>query len=254
METQTITSALPLPEGDRLAFVRQPGHGPELLFLCGFRSDMGGTKATRLAEHCRRRGQAMTRFDYRGHGASTGRFEDGCVGDWCDDALAILDQVTSGPVLLVGSSMGGWIALLVALARPQRIAALLGIAAAPDFTSELIEPALTPAQRAALDAHGSFQVPSLYGEPLTITRRLIEDGSRHRLLGAPIDLRCPVHLLHGEQDPDVPHALSLRLAAQLRSPAVTVELIADGDHRLSREEDLRRVCAAVDRLTDAVRV
>lgn len=245
---QTATPILDLPHGGHLAFARSRGTSPTVLFLTGFRSDMTGGKALHLEAHCRRRGQGFLRFDYRGHGASSGRFEEGCIGDWRDDALAIVDAVAEGPLVLVGSSMGGWIMLLVALARPERVRGLVGIAAAPDFTEDLIRPSLGPAQLEALEAHGRFLAPSAYGPPTPITRRLLKDGARHLCLRKPLPIRCPVHLLHGQQDPDVPWQTSLRLAGVLESQAVTVELVKDGDHRLSREEDLRRIAAALDRV------
>ena len=246
------TSLDHINQADRpsLAFVASPGRGPTILFLTGFRSDMTGAKAVRLEQHCARRGQAFVRFDYRGHGASAGRFEDGCISDWGDDAIAVVDNATDGRLVLVGSSMGGWIMLLVALRRPGRVAGLVGIAPAPDFTHDLILPKLTAAHRNLLDRDGLFHAPSAYGEPTPITRRLLEDGERHLVLHAPLPIRCPVHLLHGQQDPDVPWQTSLRLAACLESRSVTVELIKDGDHRLSREEDLRRIEAAVDRVLE----
>jgi pimeloyl-ACP methyl ester carboxylesterase len=218
------------------------------MFLTGFRSDMTGGKALHLERHCAATGRAFLRFDYRGHGASEGRFEEGCIGDWREDALAVLDQASEGPMVLVGSSMGGWIMLLVALARPDRVKGLVGIAAAPDFTEDLIRPALSPEQRDLLARGDVLLAPSAYGEPTPITGRLLEDGARHLMLRRPLPIRCPVHLLHGQQDPDVPWQTSLRLAACLESTAITVELVKDGDHRLSREDDLRRLAAAVDRV------
>jgi pimeloyl-ACP methyl ester carboxylesterase len=249
---QTAPDHLATTDGARLAFRHTPGRPPEVLFLGGFRSDMTGQKALALEAHCRGRGQGFTRFDYRGHGASSGRFEEGCVGDWLADALAVLDAVVprGRPCVLVGSSMGGWIALLAALARPGRVRGLVGIAPAPDFTEELIRPRLTPEALDLLDRQGFLMAPSAYGDPFPITRRLLEDGARHLLLRGPIPLRVPVHLLHGQEDPDVPWRTSLRLAALLESPAVTVELVEDGDHRLSREPDLRRLAAAVDRVAE----
>ena len=233
-----------------LAFHLTPGRMPTVVFLTGFRSDMTGAKALHLEQHCARQGRAFLRFDYRGHGASGGRFEDGCVGDWRDDALAMLDEAVPGPVVLVGSSMGGWIMLLVALARPEQVRGLVGLASAPDFTRDLIDARLTPDDRARLARDGMLLAPSDYGEPLAITRRLLQDGERHLLLDRPIPIRCPIHLLHGQMDPDVPWQTSLRLATCLESTAVTVELIKDGDHRLSRDEDLRRIAAAVDRVLE----
>jgi pimeloyl-ACP methyl ester carboxylesterase len=250
---QTAPRHLNLTGRPPVAFVHTPGTTPTVLFLTGFRSDMTGGKALHLERHCARAGQGYLRFDYRGHGASGGRFEDGCTGDWCEDALAILDRVIQGPVVLVGSSMGGWIMLLAALRRPERVRGLVGIAAAPDFTHDLILPGLTPGRRQLLHRDGVLLAPSAYGEPTPITRRLLEDGDRHLLLHGPIPIRCPIHLLHGQEDPDVPWQTSLRLAARLESPAVTVELVKDGDHRLSREEDLRRIAAAVDRVLEQTR-
>jgi pimeloyl-ACP methyl ester carboxylesterase len=238
------------PGSPSLAYLSTGGRPPTVMFLTGFRSDMTGAKALHLERHCAQRGQGFLRFDYRGHGASGGRFEDGCIGDWRDDALTMLDEVVSEPVVLVGSSMGGWIMLLAALARPERVRGLVGLAAAPDFTRELIATRLTAGNLATLERDGVLLAPSEYGDPLPITRRLLEDGERHLLLDRPIPLRCPVHLLHGQLDPDVPWQTSLRLAARLESAAVTVELVKDGDHRLSREEDLRRVAAALDRVLE----
>lgn len=231
-----------------LAIRSRAGAGPAILFLPGFRSDMTGAKATALADASVLRGRALTLFDYRGHGGSEGRFEDGVVGDWRDDALAVLDQRTRGPVILVGSSMGGWIALLVAAARPERIAGIVGIAAAPDFTADLIRPALPPAAQAALDAVGIIHAPSPYGDPIPITRRLLDDGDRHLVLRSPSPVRCPAHLVHGRLDAEVPWTTATRLAAHLEHAAVTVELVEDGDHRLSRPDDLHRIIAAVERM------
>ncbi|MEK0082558.1 alpha/beta hydrolase [Benzoatithermus flavus] len=250
---QTTLGRLNRPGHPALSWRYTPGALPTVMFLTGFRSDMTGSKALHLERHCATRGQGYIRFDYRGHGASGGRFEEGCIGDWTADTLAVLDTVAPpGPVVLVGSSMGGWIMLLVALARPDRVKGLVGIAPAPDFTEDLIRPNLGPEQKEALARDGMFLAPSAYGEPIPITRRLLEDGARHLVLRAPLPIRCPVHLLHGQQDPDVPWQTSLRLAGALASTAVTVELIKDGDHRLSREEDLRRIATALDRVLEQV--
>jgi pimeloyl-ACP methyl ester carboxylesterase len=238
-------------DGRTIAFRHQGGRPPHVVFLAGLRSDMAGTKAELLAEHCRERGRRFTRFDYRGHGQSSGRFEEGCISDWLADTLLVLDRVVQGPCLLVGSSMGGWVMLLAALARPAWVEGLVGVAAAPDFTARLIEPTLDDRARAALARDGIFLEPSEYGEPLPITRHLLEDGRRHLLLGRPLPIRCPVHLLHGQADPDVPWQLSLELAAKLESPSVTVELIKDGDHRLSRPSDLKRLAAALERVAES---
>jgi pimeloyl-ACP methyl ester carboxylesterase len=247
---QTAPQHLDLDGATRLAFCRTDGTLPEVVFLAGLRSDMNGAKAVRLEERCRGRGRAFTRFDYRGHGASSGRFEDGAVGDWLADTLAVLDRIVAGrPCVLAGSSMGGWLALLAALARPGQVRGLVGIAAAPDFTEGLIRARLSPGQAESLARDGLFLAPSAYGDPIPITRRLMDDGAGHLLLRrATIPLRVPVHLLHGQEDPDVPWQTSLTLAARLEGAAVTVELVKDGDHRLSREEDLRRIEAAVERV------
>src|SRR5215218_3176491 len=250
---QTSAARLRLPDCGFLSFCHTPGQLPAIFFLCGFRSDMSGLKAMALERHCRRRGLAFTRFDYRGHGITSGRFEELGIGDWLADTLAILDHIAREPSILVGSSMGGWLALLAALARPTCVRGLVAIAPAPDFTADLIEPQMTPEARTLLDRDGFLLAPSAYGDPIPISRALLDQGARHLLLQAPVPLRIPVHVLHGQQDPDVPWQTSLRLAARLESPAVTVELIKDGDHRLSREEDLRRIMAAVDRVVEQVR-
>src|SRR5215472_5871360 len=225
-------------DGVELAWARQAGSSPTVVFLPGFRSDMTGDKATALAAFCGERGQALLRFDYSGHGASGGRFEDGTIGGWTDDALAVIDRLTEGPLVLVGASMGGWIALLAAIARPDRVAALIGIAAAPDFTEALIWQAMSFEQRATLMRNGILEQPSRYGDPDPITRALIEDGRTRLLLNAPIALDCPVRLLHGQDDPDVPWEMALRIAEQVTSRDVQVMLVKDGDHRLSRPQDL----------------
>ena len=225
-------------DGVELAWAHQPGSGPTVVFLPGYRSDMNGEKATALAAFCAANGRAMLRFDYSGHGASFGRFEDGTIGRWTEDALAVIDRETTGPLILVGSSMGGWIALLAALARPERVASLIGIAAAPDFTEALMWEAMTFEERATIMRDGVLHVPSQYGEPYPITRALIEDGRTRLLLNDPIAIGCPVRLLHGQHDPDVPWEMALRIAEQLDSSDVQITLVKDGDHRLSRPQDL----------------
>ncbi|MGH6920996.1 MAG: alpha/beta hydrolase [Geminicoccaceae bacterium] len=239
----------------RLAYHRVEGKGPAVLFCGGYTSDMTGTKALALERWSRAKGRAFVRFDYGGHGQSDGCFEDGTIGAWAEDALAIVDRVTPpGPLIVVGSSMGGWIMLLVALARPERIRALLGIAAAPDFTEDLLLPEATEAQRRDLERQGFWTQSSAYGAPYPVTRRLIEDGRKHLLLRGPVAIGCPVHLLHGQRDPDVPWHTALRLAEQLQSEDVTIELIKAGDHRLSTEADLARITAALARLARDVRL
>jgi pimeloyl-ACP methyl ester carboxylesterase len=203
---------------------------------------MTGDKATALAAFCAERGQAMIRFDYSGHGSSSGSFQDGTIGHWTEDALAVIDRLSGGKLVLVGSSMGGWVTLLAACARPDRVAVLIGIAAAPDFTETLMWEAMTFEERAALMRDGVLDVPSQYGEPYPITRALIEDGRKRLLLNGPIAIDCPVRLLHGQQDADVPWETALRIAEQLTSQDVEIVLVKDGDHRLSRPHDLELLC------------
>ncbi len=232
------TGRLDRGNGIELAWVRLDGVGPTVVFLPGFRSDMTGDKATALSAFCAERGVGMLRFDYSGHGASSGDFLDGTIGAWAADALAAIDALTSGPLILVGSSMGGWIALLTAIARSNRVAALVGIAAAPDFTQRLMWDSMAPSERAVLERDGVLYVPSQYGAPTPITLRLIQDGANHLVLNGPMPIRCPVRLLHGQADPDVPWELALRIAENVETPDVRVTLVKDGDHRLSRPSDL----------------
>ncbi len=226
------------PGGPPLAYRRAAGPAPGVVFLGGFMSDMTGEKATALDGFCRRRGHAFLRFDYRGHGASGGRFEESVLSDWLADTLAALDRLTEGPQVLVGSSMGGWLMLLAALARPERVHALIGIAPAPDFVLRM-EAGLTADQKEALDEQGFFLRPSEYGDgPYTITKALIEDGKRHCLLDSPIPMVRPVRILHGMRDDAVSWRESLRLAERLESEDVRTVFVKDGDHRLSRPADL----------------
>jgi pimeloyl-ACP methyl ester carboxylesterase len=240
---------LPRRDGATIAYRRVSGAAPGIVFLAGLRSDMTGAKASYLDAYCRRRGRAYVRFDYFGHGASSGDFADGTVGRWAEDATAVIDELTEGPQILVGSSMGGWIMLLAARARSERIKALVGIAAAPDASEDLLWPRLDAAQRNALLTLGSVTLPSEY-DPAGYTYRLslIEDGKRHLVMRAPLALVCPVRLLHGMRDPSVPWQTSLRLAEQLTGRDVTVTLVKDGDHRLSTEPDLARLAATLDEL------
>jgi pimeloyl-ACP methyl ester carboxylesterase len=239
MET---TGRLDRGDGVELAWAWQEGKGPVVTFLPGFRSDMNGDKATALAAFCAARGHAMLRFDYSGHGTSGGAFEDGTVGIWTNDALAVIDRLTEGKLILVGSSMGGWIALRAAMARPERIAALVGIAAAPDFTETLMWDAMTFEERGKLMRDGVLHVPSQYGETYPITSALIEDGRNCLVLNAAITLDCPARLLHGQCDPDVPWELALRIAEQATGSDIQTILVKDGDHRLSRPQDLALLC------------
>jgi pimeloyl-ACP methyl ester carboxylesterase len=236
-------------DGATIAYHRQDGKSPGIVFLGGFMSDMTGTKARHLDAFCRARGQAFLRFDYFAHGASSGDFADATVGRWRDDAVAVLDQLTEGPQILVGSSIGGWIMLLAGLARKARIAALVGIAAAADATESLMWANFPPELRAQIMREGAARLPSAYdAQGYLYTRRLIEEGRAHLLLGGTIPLACPVRLLHGMQDPDVPWSWSLRLAERLESPDVQVILVKDGDHRLSRDGDLTLLTRTIEAL------
>ena len=241
--------SLARPDGATIAYRRIPGAAPGVVFLGGFRSDMTGTKALFLEDYCRRHGQAFVRFDYFGHGASSGDFARGTIGRWCDDAIAVIDSLTEGPQILVGSSMGGWIMLLAALARPERVAALVGIAAAPDFTADLLPARLSTEQRRHLEQHGSVVLPSPFDPTgYLYTKALIEDGNRHLLLRGRLDIAVPVRLLHGLADASVPWQTSLRIAERLTGSDVTVTLVKDGDHRLSTETDLARLAQTIDGL------
>jgi pimeloyl-ACP methyl ester carboxylesterase len=233
---------LSLPDGSQLAYRHRDGTTPGILFCAGFNSDMQGNKAVAVDAWCREQGRQFTRFDYFGHGLSSGAVEEGCIGRWRDDTLAVLDAVTSGPQLLVGSSMGGWIMLLVALQRPQRLCGLLGLAAAPDFTARL-GAGLSEEQRRQLDATGYADLPNCYddGQPYRIGRHMLEEGAAHLVLERTIPLQLPVRLIHGQRDEDVPWQLSLQLAGQLASEDVEVQLVKNGDHRLSEPADLQRL-------------
>lgn len=237
----------------RIAYRCNPGCGPTVVFLGGFRSDMTGIKARSLHDWAARTGRAFVRFDYQGHGDSGGAWEDGTIGLWRDDALAVVDRVTDGPLLLVGSSMGGWMAHLVALARPDRVAGIVGIAPAPDFTERLIRARLTDAQWAAMQRDGHIIQPSAYDPAgYKITRKLVEEGRNHLILGRPIPIRCPVRLLHGQRDVDVPWQLSLDLARDLESGDVRVTLVKDGDHRLSRDADIALLLHTVEEIAGEI--
>lgn len=234
-----------------IAYRRRPGKSPTVVFLGGFKSDMSGSKASAVDAFCAARGQACLRFDYQGHGESGGDFEAGTIGLWTEDALAAIDRLTDGPLVLIGSSMGGWIMLNVALARPERVRALIGIAAAPDFTEDLIWQQMEEPARMVLETAGVIYETSDYGDdPYAITKALIDDGRRHLLLRGPIGFQGPVRLLHGQRDPDVPWERSLTLAEKLAGDDVRCIFVKDGDHRLSREPDLALLMATLAELLD----
>jgi len=245
-----MTEFLVTPEGRRIALNRLDGRGPAVVFLGGFRSDMTGTKALFLEEWCRSRGRAFVRFDYSGHGQSGGAFQDGSIGDWAADAASVLATV-AGPVVLVGSSMGGWISLLLSRRLPARIAGLVTIAAAPDFTEDLMWAGWDDATRARLIADGVVHEPSDYGDPYPITRRLIEDGRRHLVLREPLDLPFPVRMLQGSADVDVPPAHALRLFDHASGPDLRLTIVKGADHRFSTPDCLDLIGRAVDELSAA---
>lgn len=224
--------------GISIAYEKLTGQSPGVIFCSGFMSDMQSTKAVAIEKFCRDLGHSYIRFDYRGRGQSAGEFVDGTIGGWLEDTLAIIDQVVDGPQVLIGSSMGGWIALLAALARKEKIHALIGIAPAPDFTEDLVWEKFTPAHKAQLLNEGIVKEPSPYGEPYIITKQLIEEARNHFLLDKSIALDIPVRILQGMQDEEVPWQRTLKLVEKIATKDVRTILIKDGDHRLTRERDL----------------
>lgn len=233
--------------GRRIAFRSTPGKGPGVVFLGGFKSDMTGTKALYLEEWAQRTGRAFLRFDYSGHGDSSGQFEDGCIGDWAEDARAIIEAQTDGPQVLVGSSMGGWISLLLARSMPQRVAGLVTIAAAPDFTEQGFWPSFTEDQRRILLQNGRLELPSEYSDdPYVITRHLIEDGRRQLVMTEPLPLPFPTRLLQGTADEDVPMRWALDLLDHATGDDIRLTLVKGADHRFSTPECLALISAAVE--------
>ncbi|MEM6354793.1 MAG: alpha/beta hydrolase [Pseudomonadota bacterium] len=247
-------STLHLGAGRRLAYHSTPAKGDGkqaagVVFLGGFRSDMTGTKAVHLEAWAEGSGRAFLRFDYRGHGASSGAFEEGAIGDWADDAREAVSRLTEGRQVLVGSSMGGWIALLLARAMPEKVAAIVGIAAAPDFTEDSMWAAFGAEERAALATEGQVALPSDYSdEPYVITRRLIEDGRRNLVLRNPLPLPFPVRLLHGTADTDVPVARGLALLDHMDCADARLTLVKDADHRFSGPTELDLITATIEGL------
>lgn len=253
---QTDPGFIEIGEGDhfrRIAVRTRPGSAPGLFWMSGFKSDMQGGKAVALDDWAAAHGRACTRFDYSGHGESGGDFVDGTIGRWLEDSLAVFDARCTGPQVVIGSSMGGWMALLLARALSRRktatpratLAGLVLIAPAPDFTEELMWKGFSPEIREEIETKGRWLRPSEYGEPYPITRQLIEEGRNHLLLSGSIDVGCPVRILQGAKDPDVPWQHAFRLAERLPSEDVVLTMIQDGDHRLSRPQDIARMIAAV---------
>lgn len=247
----TSPSYLELGPGRRIAYVLTPAEGeggdlPGVVFLGGFRSDMEGTKALALEEWARASGRGFLRFDYAGHGASSGVFEEGCVGDWADDAREVVTRLTAGPQILVGSSMGGWISLLLARAAPERVAAFVGVAAAPDFTLEM-EAEMDEAARAQMKETGVWLRPSEYSDdPYPISKRLIEDGARNLIFESPLTVNFPIRLLQGTADEDVGVDVALRILAHVDGPDSRLTLAKGADHRFSGRRELAMLIAAVE--------
>lgn len=240
--------------GATLAYHFTPGTDADkpigVMFCGGLKSDMEGSKALALEAWCQAEGRNFLRFDYTGHGQSSGKFEDGCIGEWADDALFALDHLTEGPYVLIGSSMGGWVMLLVARQRPERLKALLGLAAAPDFTEDLMWNELTAEQRAEMAQNGFVALPSDYdpNEPYIITQKLIEDGKNQLLLRDPLNIQMPVRLIQGMQDADVPWQTALKIQDALVTDDVEIQFVKNGDHRLSEAQDLTRLTRTLNHL------
>ena len=240
------TEFLTTTQGRTLAYHKTDGTGPGVVFLGGFKSDMEGTKAVHLEAWAQRTGRAFLRFDYSGHGQSSGAFSESCIGDWAQDAMAAIRELTKGPQVLVGSSMGGWISLLCARAMPDRLAGLVTIAAAPDFTEDSMWAGFDTAQRTALQEAGQVNLPSDYGAPYVITRRLIEDGRDHLVLRAPLKLPCPVRFLQGTADEDVDTTVALRLLEHAQGPDMRLTLVDGADHRFSDADCLALIETTLD--------
>lgn len=235
-----------------LAYVQTPAtqagaHYPTMIFLGGFRSDMQGTKAMFLEEKCKERGQAYVRFDYRGHGESEGVFEESCIGEWAEDAAEIIDHCTDGSVMLVGSSMGGWISLLLAYQKRIQLHSLIGLAAAPDFTTWM-EEAMSDEQQAQLENQGYFDLPNDYDQPYKITKKLIEDGRQNTLLDKDLEIKAPVRLLQGIKDTDVEWQTAHRIKNAISSDDVEVILLEEADHRLSSADQLEILNQVIENL------
>lgn len=248
--TARMTEFLTTPQGRKLAYNRSDGTGPGVVFLGGFKSDMQGSKALFLHDWAQSQGRAFLRFDYTGHGQSSGDFDDGCIGDWAADATAAIEALTTGPQILVGSSMGGWIALLLARAMPARIAGLVGIAAAPDFTTITWNEELTEAQRAEVTATGRVEIPSDYADnPYIFTAKLFDDGAKNRVLDRPLALPVPSRFLQGTADTDVLPEVALRLLDHATGPDIRLTLVKGADHRFSSPTCLALIAQALAEVT-----
>ena len=242
------TKFLETEQGRSIAYHFHSGRGPTVVFLGGLKSDMEGTKAVHLEAWAQAAGLAFLRFDYSGHGESSGSFEQGCIGDWHEDTLAAVSALTTGPLLIVGSSMGGWQAVLLAKAMPERIQGMVTIAAAPDFTEDGYWASFSEAQKAELEAQGYVELPSDYMEPYRISKTMIEDGRKRLVLRRPLDLPFPVRCLQGTADTAVSTETALRLMEHARCQDMRLNLVKDADHRFSDEACLRLIEAAITEL------
>jgi pimeloyl-ACP methyl ester carboxylesterase len=245
----TAPMYLETPQGRRLAYHKTEGTGPCVVFLGGLKSDMMGTKAVFLEDWAKREGRAFLRFDYSGHGESSGAFTDGCIGDWAEDTLAAVEALTDGPILPVGSSMGGWQSLLLVRALPARIAGLVTIAAAPDFTEDGYWVSFTEAQKKTLAETGQVELPSDYMEPYIITRRMIEDGRKQLVLRDQLNLPFPTRFLQGTADTAVSVATAVRLLEHAQGPDMQLQLVKDADHRFSDDRCLELLIQAVEEVS-----
>ena len=219
--------------GRRIAYFKSDGNSPTLVFLGGFKSDMEGAKAKYLEGWARDNGQSFLRFDYSGHGQSSGMFTDGCIGDWTDDSEAVLEVLTDGPLVLIGSSMGGWISLLLAKRKPERLSGLLTVAAAPDFTHDSMWPTFSESQKSEIMNKGLILLPSEYGDPYPITRKLIEDGKNHLVLREPLRFDFPIRMLQGSLDSSVTRATALKLFDHIEAVDIKLSFVKSGDHSFS---------------------
>lgn len=237
-------------KGETIAYHKLEGTQPGVIFLGGFRSDMTGSKAMALEEYCRAQGRQFIRFDYYGHGQSSGSFVDGTIGQWAEDAVTVLDELAGDhPQILIGSSMGGWLMLLATLKRPEKVAGLIGIAAAPDFTELLMWDKFTPEQQQTLREKGIIELPNCYDDaPYAITLNLIAESGEHLVLDGMIPIHCPVRLIHGMKDEDVPWEFALTLNEKLESKSVKTMLVDDGDHRMSSQKHINIICKQLDKI------
>ena len=243
-----MTEYLDTPLGRRIAYDLTPGTGPGVVFLGGFKSDKEGSKALYLEDWAKASGRAFLRFDYSGHGQSSGVFEEGAIGDWAEDAEAAIHALTNGPQVLVGSSMGGWISALIARKKPDNVAAFIGIAAAPDFTEDGFWADFSGSERAQLRDVGYVDVPSDYGEPYRITQRLIEDGRDHLVMRTPLEMPFPVRLLQGTADTAVTRDTALAFFDHIESPDSRLSFVAGADHRFSDAACLKLITDTIEAL------